>query len=117
MDDDGESTHGHHIRRDLEPHRGGMILGFGIGSMVTWWCCNTGIMPVVGIALGAAAWIMGRADLKKMDAGTMDPDGRAQTNAGAICGMVGCVVNVLALIALAIYIVVLITVASMQNTG
>lgn len=38
--------------------------------------------------LGIAAWIMGVKDLKEMDAGTMESDGRGMTQAGKICGIV-----------------------------
>ncbi len=65
----------------MEPHRGTMILVFGILSFV---CC---------LLFGIAAWIMGQKDLQKMDAGQMDPSGRGLTNAGRILGIVGVVVQ------------------------
>ena len=40
-----------------------------------------------------AAWIIGNDDLKKIDAGMMDPAGRGITNAGKICGMVGVILT------------------------
>jgi len=61
----------------MKPHRGTLILVFGILSLVL--CAP----------LGIAAWIMGNGDLKQMDAGTMDPTGRSVTNAGRICGIIG----------------------------
>lgn len=60
-----------------EPHRGGMILGFGVVGLVC--CCFFGL----------AAWIMGYGDLKKIDEGRMDPSGRGLTQAGMIIGIVG----------------------------
>ena len=60
----------------MRPHRGVMILVFGILGLV---CC---------IVFGIIAWVMGNGDLKEMDAGRMDPSGRGLTQAGKICGIV-----------------------------
>ncbi len=60
----------------LAPHRGTMILVFGILGLVV--CCFFGIV----------AWSMGSNDLREMDAGRMDPSGRSNTNAGRILGIV-----------------------------
>lgn len=45
----------------MQPHRGTMILVFGILGLIV-------CMP-----LGIVAWVMGSGDLKKMNAGLMDP--------------------------------------------
>ena len=45
-----------------------------------------------------AAWVMGRKDLKDMDAGAMDSAGRGTTNAGRICGMIGTLLAGIALL-------------------
>jgi len=73
-----------------------MILVFGILSLIV-------CMP-----LGIVAWVMANGDLKKMDAGLMDPEGRGNTQAGKICGMIsvflslaGCVVWFLLMFVLA----------------
>ena len=42
---------------------------------------------------GAIAWVMGNRDIKKIRAGTMDPEGESVTNAGRICGIVGVSIN------------------------
>jgi hypothetical protein len=60
----------------LAPHRGGLILAFGILGLVV--CAFFGI----------AAWVMGNSDIREMDAGRMDPSGRDLTQAGRICGIV-----------------------------
>lgn len=60
----------------MQPHRGVIILVFGILSFV--------VCPFFGIA----AWVMGNEDLRQMSAGRMDPTGRDMTNAGRICGIV-----------------------------
>lgn len=49
----------------MKPHRGVLILVLGILGLV--------ICQPVGIA----AWLMGSNDLKEMDSGAMDPEGRA----------------------------------------
>ena len=70
------------------PHRGTMILVFGILGLVV-------CMP-----LGIVAWVMGSGDLKKMDAGLMDPEGRGITQAGKIIGMVA---TILAIVGIALW--------------
>ncbi|MBW6513331.1 MAG: hypothetical protein K0B87_01050 [Candidatus Syntrophosphaera sp.] len=60
----------------LQPHRGTMILVFGIVGLVA--CQIFGIL----------AWIFGNEDLKKMEYGQMDPSGRDLTNIGRILGII-----------------------------
>ncbi len=60
----------------LQPHRGGLVLGLGIASLV------------VCAPLGIAAWVMGNNDLAAMRRGEMDRTGEGNTQAGRICGMV-----------------------------
>ena len=59
-----------------QPHRGTLVLVFGILGFL------------VCIMLSPAAWIMGRNDLKQMDAGVMDPEGRTLTQVGMILGII-----------------------------
>ncbi|MDA7880000.1 zinc-ribbon domain-containing protein [Mariniblastus sp.] len=61
-----------------QPHRGGLILAFGIASIVCNLCCLPGIL----------AWIFGKQDMRKIDQGIMDPEGRSLTQVGMIMGMV-----------------------------
>jgi hypothetical protein len=70
----------------MKPHRGTLILVLGILGLVV---CGP---------LGIAAWVMGSGDLKEMDAGKMDPAGRGTTQAGKICGIIGTILFVLALV-------------------
>ena len=63
-----------------------MLLVFGILGLV-----------ICGF-FGIAAWIMGAADLKEMDAGTMDPAGRSLTNAGRICGLIATILLAIGLV-------------------
>ena len=72
----------------MRSHRGTLILILGILSLV--FC---------GIFTGIPAWVMGNADLKDMDAGTMDPAGRGATNAGRILGIISVVFAALTILA------------------
>jgi hypothetical protein len=61
----------------LEPHRGTMVLIFGILGIL---CC--GIFAVL-------AWVFGQTDINKMRNGVMDANGMEITNIGKILGIVG----------------------------
>lgn len=56
--------------------------------------------------LGIAAWIMGNGDLKQMNAGSMDPEGRSMTNAGRICGMIASCILILAVLFYLVVVVI-----------
>ncbi|MEZ6242956.1 MAG: hypothetical protein R3B57_07930 [Phycisphaerales bacterium] len=79
-----------------EPHRGALILVLGILSIVL---CQL---------LGPFAWIMGKGDLAKMDAGQMDAEGRGLTQAGKICGMIGTILLCLSLLLTILYFIIII---------
>lgn len=68
----------------MRPHRGTTILVLGVLSLV------------VCAPLGIPAWVMANADLKAMDAGEMDPEGRSSTQAGKICGMITSIILIIA---------------------
>jgi hypothetical protein len=74
----------------MKPHRGTVILVLGILGIV------------VCAPLGIAAWVMGSGDLKEMDAGTMDPAGRGNTQAGKICGIIGTILFAISLVIIGI---------------
>lgn len=63
--------------RPMEPHRGTMILIFGIVGLLL-----CGIFAIL-------AWAFGNQDLKKMREGIMDPSGESNTNTGRILGIIG----------------------------
>lgn len=67
------------------PHRGATILVLGILGLV--------LCPILGLI----AWIMGNGDLREMNQGNMDPEGRGLTTAGRICGMISILLIVLVL--------------------
>jgi len=70
----------------VKPHRGTLVLVLGILGLVV---CGP---------LGIAAWIMGNNDLREINAGSMDPEGRSLTNAGRICGMIATILLALGLV-------------------
>ena len=69
-----------------QPGRGTLVLVLGILSLV------------ICALLGPVAWIMGKGDLKKMDAGTMDDADRSTTKIGMICGIIGTILMVLVIV-------------------
>jgi hypothetical protein len=75
----------------MKPHRGTLILVLGILSLV------------VCTPLGIVAWVLGSGDLKEMDAGTMDPAGRGNTQAGKICGIIGTVLLIVSVFVVGIF--------------
>jgi len=70
----------------VRPHRGVLILVFGILGLV------------ICVIFGIAAWVMGNSDLAAMRAGEMDRSGEGLTNAGRICGIVACCLAILAIV-------------------
>jgi predicted Zn finger-like uncharacterized protein len=105
------------------PHKGGLLLGLGITSVVlaalsllSEGCASSGtcctlimcvawmplavsmLMALVGAILGLFASILGHRDLGKMNRGEMDRSGRGSTKGGMICGIVGSVLCVLDLL-------------------
>ena len=78
----------------LAPHRGVMILVFGILGVV------------VCLIFGILAWIFGNADLAEMNAGRMDPTGRGMTSAGRILGMISCIFTIVVVLIWVLVLVV-----------
>lgn len=70
----------------MKAHRGTLILILGILGLVL---CGLLAIP---------AWVMGSNDMKEIEAGTMDPAGRGSTQAGKICGMIGCILMILGVV-------------------
>jgi hypothetical protein len=75
-----------HRSRAVAPHRGGMILTFGILGFL---CCQI---------FSIAAWVMGHNDLQEIRAGRMDPQGQGLTQAGMIIGIIGTVLMIIAIL-------------------
>jgi hypothetical protein len=78
---------GRQRKRPLRPHRGGLILAFGI---LSWMTC---------FLFGVAAWALGVDDLRAIRAGEMDPSGESLTRAGLILGAVHVILSLVALFA------------------
>jgi hypothetical protein len=84
-------------RRDYEKeHRGGLILALGIIGLVA---CG----PV-----GIAAWVMGNNDMKEMEAGVMDPEGRQLTQVGKILGIVATIFTIIGFCLVIAYFVLIV---------
>lgn len=87
------------VRRDAEPHRGSAILIMGVMSVaVMFFGCPLLVPWMVGIVLGILAWVMGSADLAKMRRGVMDSEGKSNTQAGWVCGIIGTFMNTVLLL-------------------
>jgi hypothetical protein len=76
------------IHATVQPHRGVMILVFGILGVLSISCVLLGF-------LGIFAWVMGKRDLELMRRGQMDKEGRSLTHAGYILGIVGTILFML----------------------
>jgi predicted Zn finger-like uncharacterized protein len=99
------------MRRDMQSHRGVLILVLGIISIISSpipLCCGLFGIPfsVISVALGLTAWIMGQGDLAKMNRHAMDPEGRGLTQGGWICGIIGTVLGGLGLLCLVLALVI-----------
>jgi hypothetical protein len=83
-------------------HRGGLILGLGISSLITsfFLCCPFLQLPSLGLAIAAVSF--GLADLRSIRAGEMDPSGHGSAVAGIICGGIAIAFSLLGLVLLAI---------------
>jgi hypothetical protein len=70
------------VRRDITPHRGDVLLLLAWVALVLA-ACGFCLGPVVPIAfpLASVAYILACRDPKRMEAGTVDPGGRARTEA------------------------------------
>lgn len=92
------------------PGRGGMLLTFGIISIVSGVlsCVSSAIIfcfPfnsicgsiffLVGLVMGILAWVMASGDLKKINAGVISQSAAGNTKIGMITGIIGTVINLL----------------------
>lgn len=85
-----------------EPHRGALILILGL----------VGILACQPVAI--AAWLMGGADMKKIRAGQMDPEGQNLTQVGYILGIIGSILFALTLVVWGVMIVIFIGMAAAE---
>ncbi len=89
----------------LRPHRGGAVLALGILGLL------------VCFVLGIIAWVMGKSDLREMDAGRMDPSGRGTTQAGKIMGMIATLLPLAILAVWLIVVVIAVVIAAITAAG
>jgi hypothetical protein len=98
-------------RRGLAPHRGGLILVFGIVGLVSnGLILGCGVFALlICLPFGIAAWVMGHNDLREMAAGRMDPEGEGLTRAGKVIGIISCCLALLGIIASVAFIALIFT--------
>ena len=86
-------------RRDLEPHRGALILTLGIISLASL-ALNAcyGLGCLIGLPLGITAWVLGSGDLRRIKNHEMDEEGLGMTQAGRVCGIIGTILQGLILL-------------------
>jgi hypothetical protein len=66
--------------------------------------------------LGIVAWVMGNSDIREIDAGRMDHEGRGLALAGKICGIISCVISAISILfILAIAVIVPLIAASANH--
>ena len=121
-DPDEDDDHQRPVRRvdrgDYAPHRGAMILTFGILSLVgaILFALFCGIFCVITAIFGGLAWTMGGQDLEEIRTGRMDPDGESLVTAGRILGLVGAIISGLVLLMFCVVIgFVVVGVAAHRN--
>ena len=79
-------------RAATAPHRGGMILAFGLIGLIG------GHFAGFPFIFGIIAWVMGNADLAEIRAGRMDPEGESMTQTGKILGVIATILAVVYII-------------------
>ncbi len=79
---------------NMAPHRGQLWMILGIVSAAGF------VISVPTYIMGPIVWWLADKDLKEMDAGRMDPEGRQNTQIGKICGIIGTVELALCVLAL-----------------
>jgi hypothetical protein len=75
------------------------------------------VCALLGVGLSIPAITMGRADLRKIREGTMDPDGAGQTQVGFILGWVGLGLGILQLLACGAYFLFIMVIMGSQPGG
>jgi hypothetical protein len=98
------------VRRDSVPHRSHLVQTFGTVGLVSGFlalpgCVCSCLLPfsLTALGFGTTAWVMGRSDLRSMDAGVMDPSGRSATRLGKNFGMAGVFLGITDLLATGLF--------------
>jgi hypothetical protein len=78
------------VRRDVEPHRGRLILALsGIAEFCGMLACLGAVTAPLASGAGVTAWLLARRDLALMRQGLMDPAGRRYPELGRTFGLSG----------------------------
>ncbi len=80
------------VRRDGEPHRGGLLLALGTLSAFAgaFSPCLYALPALVSVPLGMTVWVLATRDLRRMADGSVDPRGEKLTRharSGAAAGV------------------------------
>jgi hypothetical protein len=91
------------VRRDVRPHRGHILQGLAIASLIVGGIglCLYPLGLFAGLPLGLTAWLLARRDLADMEAGLMDLSGKDAAQSArrlALAGIVVAPVGVLLLV-------------------
>jgi hypothetical protein len=104
------------------PGRGGMVMTFGIVSIVLFvisvvvgfggsfiipfagFCIP--VFTIIGLVLGILAWTMGSSDLKKIKAGAISRAAEGNTKVGFITGIIGTILNALSLLCSCVLLII-----------
>ncbi len=81
-----------------EPGRGGLILTFGILSLI-----------LLGPILGIPAWVMGSRDMRKIRDGNLSPSSQGLTKTGMVLGIIGTFISTFTIIVMGIAIAIAFT--------
>src|ERR1700752_1773867 len=82
------------VRRDRADHRGRLLCWLGALAVLCAVASFILVLPaLIGLALGAGVWIMAITDLKSMDQGEMDPEGRQAVQEGRDRGIIAIVLS------------------------
>jgi predicted Zn finger-like uncharacterized protein len=84
-DDDDDDRPSRRRGPAMQPHRGVLMLILGLVAALGF------VLSLPTAPLGPFVWWMANNDLKEMDAGRMDPEGRQNTQIGKICGIIATV--------------------------
>lgn len=104
LDNDLRSDYDDDLGGGTRPHRGPLLLVFGILGVMSVSCVFLGVFGIV-------AWVMGKRDLGLIRQGQMDKDGESLTKAGYILGIIGTILFLLQMlfwVAYAVFIVAII---------
>jgi len=79
------------------------------------------ILSIVGLLffriLCIVVWVLANNDLKEMDAGRMDPEGRSKTNSARIIGMIGTILLCVALVLVCVWFVFIFAIIGAAGAG